>query len=360
VAEIWSEQPAASVLPELYRRAAALEKNPFRHHLYLGKAACLRKSWDEAWRQFEWIYARCRDNPAVLQEIASIYRRADKRDLELCIWLTRYLRVAPLWFCFERAWEERNAIEGRHALERFRLEKGPDIAWDARKGPLKVCFPDSGAAGYDDRLRNEFHEGLYPWVRAMGGKLDFVDTADPKQANIICRWNEPEKRYAEYEGSKTAPRGAPTLPDGGNTTLFLCSDSHHRMHAVRAEIDVFAYQGGSMRTIDSRLLRAVVLHEIGHAVGIMKHLANRSDNVYYCMNVEEPPVQLSAHDKGRVLELYMDHPVNERAVEKFIGLRAVCQKLGPLPMDAHSPATDCAADLYAGFARDDQIGWGEP
>jgi hypothetical protein len=88
------------------------------------------------------------------------------------------------------------------------------------------------------------------------------------------------------------------------------------------------------------------LHEIGHAPGIHRHLDGASNNVmYYAVSARDPNLDLTAEDIGMITKLYKNHPVNQLAVERFIGLRAECKALitepaatavGALPAEAAS------------------------
>ncbi len=330
-AEVYYEQPAKMVLSALYTQAARLEADPVRRNIYLGTASCYRQDWNDAWRHFEQVYKLDKDDHAVMRDVVDQYRKMGGRDLELCIWLTRFLRVAADWTSFDIAFNERHAIEQRYADEKFAHERGPNVVWDSHSMPLKVYFPGSKAADYDRRLMDYFRRSEPEWSRATGVKVDFVEISDAKKADIICQWQEPANPYKQYEGSAALPQGTPELSDAGMTWVWTESSGRSNPRATRALIEVYARQGGSMRTMDDDMLWIVCLHEVGHALGIMKHLHGCKDimyaYVYDCLPGEDSRDELSNNDKSTICSLYKELPVNQSAVDKFLGMRAICKKL---------------------------------
>jgi predicted Zn-dependent protease len=322
-ANIYSEEAPDLVLAALYTQAGKLEKNIVRRDIYLGTAACYRKDWDTAWADFEQVYAHAKDDPDIAGEVAGIYRKAPGRDWELCIWLSRRLRVVPDWASFEIAYNEREAIEQQCADDEIKNERGPNFTWSSEQMPLKVCFPGADEPGYDKRLIDTFADCIGDWISATGGKIDFVETCDEKNADITCNWQNPINQYTQYFASAKAPRGKPHLSRLGVTNVSRTDQSG----PSKAVIDIFACQGCDQRVIDEDILRDVCMHEIGHALGIQIHLHQSEDIMFPYTDDKNPTQDLSKNDKSTIFALYKQHPVNEHAVEKFIGLSATCKRL---------------------------------
>jgi hypothetical protein len=338
-ANVFGEENPGRLVAELYTRAAGLEKKVERRHFYLGAAACYRKNWDVAWTNFEQVYKLAKDNPETISEVAGIYRKFFERDLELCIWLTRYLRAAPTWEAFSVAFSERGRIEQFYSDERIRNERGPNITWESHKMPLKVYFPDSEKAGYDKRLKDTFRECMFEWIQAMEGKIDYVETRNIEKADIICEWQDrdSERPYDIQLQSNRAPQGHPHIPRVGNTVIFEGRNSRGETHLVRAIVGIIADQGAAMRTVDDDELRAKCMHEIGHALGIKKHLYQISNCMYPYIDVMQLNLELSGDDKQTIFMDYKSHPVNQKAVDKFIGMTAIAKRLHSGELTANIP-----------------------
>jgi len=169
------------------------------------------------------------------------------------------------------------------------------------------------------------------WIQAMQGKLDYVETRKLDEADIICEWQEPEQRYEAYDGSSTAPRGRPRMERVGNTQICWNVDAHGKPYMVKAIVGIFACQGSSMRIIEDDLLRAKLMHEVAHGLGIRKHLPLREDCLYPQIDELFPKLELSWSDRQTMFDLYKEHPTNQAAVDKFIGMRAVSKHLNQSP-----------------------------
>lgn len=331
--DVYREEASNTVLASLYARAATLTPDSNKHHIYLATAACYREDWDTAWLEGEKLYSQYKDDPAVAAAMADVYRKTGKHDLERCIWLTRYLRIVPTWESFEQAYNERYSIEAEYTARKIAQERGPDLTWSAKSMPLRICFPGTSDPNYDRRLCDQFEKSMRDWSIVTGGKIDFVETSDPAKADILCVWAEPKHDYCQFNGLRTAPHGIPELADGGLTEYLAVNKN-----VVYAKVTVYAYGVGSGRIMPDEKLLNVCYHEAGHALGIEKHLKG-FDKIMnpYCDDFCTLS-GLSCADEARMTKLYEFNPINAQAVEKFIGLSAVCLKLdvNSIPTSASS------------------------
>lgn len=324
VASVYSEVPTREALIQLYVRAAQLETSVSQRHIYLGIVECFRKNWMLAWKHFERVYESERDNPEVARQIANAYSLHKSKELETCIWLTRFLRVARDWESFEKSYDERAAIETSAYGSTLDNEKGPNVAWDAKRFPLKLYFPDSQDSSYDKRLVSAIQEGFRSWSIATGAKIDFVEVSNPEQADVLCQWQQCPERYVNFNSSMPVPTGKLSPPELGLTFVEPDFQTSSSPVIKAATINIYANSYGSTRNISDETLSAVCLHEVGHALGIVVHLQEPGQIMYpFLLGT---PTELTSADKKCISELYKSHPVIANASDKFIGMRAECKK----------------------------------
>jgi hypothetical protein len=113
--------------------------------------------------------------------------------------------------------------------------------WPSRlDDPIRVWIEPSGMVGFADRVRDAFGE----WTDA-GIPLRFVFLDEARDAEIRVHWTDRLER-------KT-----------GNTVWRVDRDGWMRGSDV-----VLATHLADGRVLDVRSLRAIALHEIGHAIGL--------------------------------------------------------------------------------------------
>jgi hypothetical protein len=144
--------------------------------------------------------------------------------------------------------------------------------WPTRiEDPIRVWVEPSGMAGFTDRVRGAFSE----WT-GVGLPLRFVFVDRARDAEIRVRWTDRLER-------KT-----------GNTVWRV--DRHGWM---RGSDVVLATHLGDGRPLDARSLRAIALHEVGHALGLA-HSDDRHDVMAPLVRV----ASLSGSDRATARLLY--------------------------------------------------------
>jgi hypothetical protein len=158
-------------------------------------------------------------------------------------------------------------------IGRLLLERDSTLSrWPARiEQPIRVWIEPHGTPEFTDRVRDAFGE----WTDAgIPLRFAFVDRA--RDAEIQVRWTDRLER-------KT-----------GNTVWRV-----DRQGWMRGSDVVLATHLADGRRLDTRSLRAIALHEVGHAIGLA-HSDDRHDIMAPLVRV----AALSAGDRATARLLY--------------------------------------------------------
>lgn len=288
-----------------------------------GLRALKRKDWSMAWQMFEQVN-ELNPRPGLVQEIAETYY-AESRDVETCLWCSRWLAVAEDWKTFKRAWDVRAFIEQRCYDEYLKREPYITAHWPASKVPLKVYYVPDAMKDADFYLLME--QCLKDWMFVARGKLDYKHVFDESEADlIIARPLEVDTRYTNMSGGSTPPKEVPRPPASGMTFPQLEG-------AVMKKARVEVYD--SMQAMKDEERRELYLHELGHAFGMIGHSKDVKDIMYPYGRCESDFLirdnNLSFGDVQRMKAAYGAVPLNNAAVGKYTGMKAACQSLEDNP-----------------------------
>ncbi|MDR3612032.1 MAG: matrixin family metalloprotease [Candidatus Obscuribacterales bacterium] len=180
-------------------------------------------------------------------------------------------------------------------------EKGAS-RWSDAKMPIKVYIKEGkGVAGYRPSFKEDLEAALKQWSTATSDRIRF-QTVSPDKAAMTISWTEDRKEMmSSNEGGHTE-----VMPDDKGIVQVT-------MKLLTTELD------GSV--MPDAYATHLMLHEIGHALGILGHSPNPADIMYYMINPGDTNAKLSAADVVTMLKLYS--PAGDSVVHKPIDLEQI-------------------------------------
>lgn len=330
----------------LYKLAQSLTDDPVKQGIYKGAEACAGGDRDKAWFYFEGVNDLAKDNPEIAEQILHVYKTVKPAppepavnpqplfgpsaaehscDLEICVWLTRFIQSTLDWDKFENALKERSTIEAFYSMhDEQRNQQLSNLRWVSERMPLKVYFHDTGSKDYNQELMTNFRKCVEYWSIASGTKLDYVVVGTKDHYDISVKWTGDHNWFynIDFRNRTHVPNLKPFTARLGQTWVHQSSADNRLIDHAQIEIcDDYSI-------IDECLL-AVLLHETGHAFGIRRHLNDSSNVMYYAVagSNENQKTELTAADASTMKSLYQEQPICHSAVERFIGLPALCDRV---------------------------------
>ncbi len=172
--------------------------------------------------------------------------------------------------------------------------------WD--RGEVVPVFLGEELTGAGD-LRAAFQRAVRAWrSAAVFGEVRLRETADLGEARAVLRWHD-------AAGVLSTPMDCVGPVTGAASTLGCLNPSRGALRTWPrrdGETSQVIYRVVIRRTGDQELLDRLVIHEMGHVLGILSHSPDPSDIMWAGPNL--PPVP-SARDRSTLRSLYMT-PVN--------------------------------------------------
>ncbi len=146
------------------------------------------------------------------------------------------------------------------------------------------------AKSYEEALG----QALSLWENATRGKLQFELTPDVTAADIRIKWayQQDRQRYDEYIGE---------------AMLIRDNEGFH------VEIEIALRDRISLKSRSPDMVKAALLHEIGHAIGLWGHSDDPKDVMYFAATAQTPTTRDSA-TWAKVNETPIDSPFHEHAL----------------------------------------------
>lgn len=182
------------------------------------------------------------------------------------------------------------------------IANGNVVHWDIQKMPLKVYIQDgSRVNGWQPEMKALVVHAMQVWQNASLNKIRMIVTSHPEDADITVNWKE----------------SFPHAKVGENPF-----ESYGDM-IVRSDITIATYStilngkndaqnaSPASRPLSLPEMQKVIIHELGHALGIHGHSPYPDDIMYYVVNpAQKLPADnpLTFRDKKTLLLLYKITP----------------------------------------------------
>ncbi len=223
-------------------------------------------------------------------------------------WITRYLSSANP----DR--QRREAVEGmmKKIAEQSTLNgsasvNSPDYLqsligqkgaarWPREQFPLKVFIEKSNKVfGVPEDSDAMLAKSFESWNLSTGKLIPIQLVDNKKEASITVRWTD---RISDV---KTADNVH--LEQGVTQVEAFTTDSAEIGTIKHANITLLTIERRTGKALPSDAMRAVCLHEIGHALGVIGHSPNSADTMYFSNSGRQLPA-LSRRDKATMNKLY--------------------------------------------------------
>jgi tetratricopeptide (TPR) repeat protein len=162
-----------------------------------------------------------------------------------------------------------------------------EMRWPNSQSTIHVYLErGDGVTGFRPEYDGFCQQSFKEWAGASGGKVAFEFVKRPDAADIDWRWtNDFAKVSSVAEGGETNVQSAGKQIKHASVTVLT----------VNPSVDT---------PLSANQVRAVCLHEIGHALGIIGHSPKPDDIMYCSMPSATAKPTLSTRDVGTIQKLY--------------------------------------------------------
>ncbi len=181
--------------------------------------------------------------------------------------------------------------------------------WSQSQMPLKVYVPDqSKTDGFASFDRNEIKRCFDQWCAIVPDRVSYKFVSSPQGADIVFTQ---KGRAVDLSYSRTVLAHTIPIPAGREDWAVFPS-SKATIEPLRLFPDIKNHKDKR-----AELRHTVLLHEIGHSLGIIGHSSNASDIMFF-----SGAKDLSERDKETFRRIYGPGSVHRRAEEAMRALAA--------------------------------------
>lgn len=242
------------------RQALAIDPNLVSAHCNLGLVLNKTGRAQEAIEHLEFAYKHSPEQPAALETLAASYKLTGNFERAIALY-TRYLAQFPgaadatlIADIMSHLRRESADLNGRSAAH------SKNLHWNKKLVRVYIQ-PAQNLRNFNSQYNEILQDSFLSWSQSGDLSFEFVDSA--AKADIECIWTD-----------NVAKLSSPG--EGGEAML-----SHQGGVVTHAKITLLTDRLGSHAALAEREIRALCLHEIGHALGLMEHSAHPED-VMFC------------------------------------------------------------------------------
>lgn len=243
------------------RTALAIDPNLVSAHCNLGLVLNKTGRAQEAIEHLEFAYSRSPEQPAALETLAAAYQLTGNFNRAIDLYskyLSQFPAAADATLIADIMRHLRK--ESADLASRGGLAQNKNLHWNKKLVRVYIQPAQSlrnFSSSYNDILQDSF----LSWSQSGDLSFEFVDSA--AKADIECIWTD-----------NVANLSSPG--EGGEAVL-----RHQGTVVTHAKITLLTDRVGSRSALTEREVKALCLHEIGHALGLMEHSAHPED-VMFC------------------------------------------------------------------------------
>jgi len=216
---------------------------------HLLRAMQLNKSDPQTWEDLGFLY--CEEGK--FAKAADAYER-------FLVMKPRYSNAASIKDLISRLKEESKAAQSKESPDYFDFLVNKQI-WRTERMPIKVAIENgSGLKNYKDEYQIFAHDAFLQWSKSSNEKINFEFVNNPDAADITLKFIDDPNSLAN------------TSENGDNEISASGTNLEH------VDITILTVASGN-RMLNSNAIKSVILHEIGHAIGL-DHSANPKDVMF--------------------------------------------------------------------------------
>jgi tetratricopeptide (TPR) repeat protein len=178
------------------------------------------------------------------------------------------------------------------------LASGKPCKWMKSKLPLKVFIDNpTSMVGFQSSFRRDCLAAFDEWARASDYRLHFVTVAARELADITIDWTN--------DGGNVVKKGVGV--EQGVTRHSIGQDDEGNPWIMKEDIRILVkHRNGGEPLTDSEM-RAVCMHEIGHALGLYGHSTNTEDIMFFS-GTPATSGSITDRDRRTIVRLYESYP----------------------------------------------------
>jgi tetratricopeptide (TPR) repeat protein len=161
------------------------------------------------------------------------------------------------------------------------------IRFAKERMPIKIyLYPATAVPGYKPEYDEIVRQAFIDWQATAPNLLSFTYVPSAEDADITVAWtNDPTKMISAAEGGHAEVVPAQT-------------------GILKSDITLLTTKPGSAGEVGANHLKHIVLHEVGHGLGIAGHSPKAADIMYGIVMPTDVVASLSDRDKRTMLALY--------------------------------------------------------